>query len=56
MDKRDDIFSPEYPIEPTTEASGKLTEEKEKDETVAQTIRYDTSKPYRVIIRAKESK
>lgn len=55
MDKNNDAFSKEYPIESSTDAPSKTAEEKEKDETIARKSGYyDKSKPYRVIIRAKE--
>lgn len=55
MDKNNDAFSKEYPIESSTDAPSKTAEEKEQDETIARKAGYyDKSKPYRVIIRAKE--
>lgn len=57
MDKKNKVFSEEYAVESSTDVPSEPTEEKKQDETVAGEIGYyDKSKPYRVIIRAKEIK
>jgi len=57
MDKKNNVFSEEYATESSTDVPSEPTEEKKRVQTVAGKIGYyDKSKPYRVIIRAKEIK
>ena len=50
-----DAFSEDYAIPSTTDAPDNTGEGLKKDETVTeQMMHYDKSKPYRVIIKAKE--
>lgn len=60
MDKKSTVFSEEYAKESGTDAPTEPTEQKEQVSTVAGETgyhdRYDKSKPYRVIIRARQVK
>ena len=57
MDKENSVFSEEYAIESSTDVPSKSTEEEHEEHTVSGQIRhYDKSRPYRVILRAKEIK
>ena len=57
MDKTNNVFSEEYAIESSTDFPSEHPEEKKQDQTVAGEIGYyDKSKPYRIVIRAKEIK
>ena len=57
MDKKDNEFSEEYAKESSTDVPTEPTDEKKQVQTVAGEIGYyGKSKPYRVIIRAKEIK
>jgi hypothetical protein len=57
MDKKDNVFHEEYATEPSTDVPSEPTEENKQIQTVTGETGYydkDESKPYRVIIRAKE--
>ena len=60
MDKKNNVFSEEYTKESGTNVPTEPTEEKKQAETVAGKTgyydKYDKSKPYRIIIKAREIK